>query len=149
MSPDDLFPEIQWSTPVAVEALRVDRSRVPRQQGLYVFTNHDGALEPARGILYVGKTEDDPQGLWSRLRGYLKDPAKVNVVSSRDPTKMSSEVRHSGKANLLVEIQQKYRGANQVSGVYVRWFVCPSPSDREKALIRHLKPAFNTHYNGG
>lgn len=147
MSPDDLFPEIVWSTPVTVESLRLDRSRVPRHQGLYVFTNHDGAIEPGRGILYVGKTEDDPKGLFSRLRGYVRDPAKINVVSSKDPDKTSSAVRHSGRVNLWTEIQSKYRGTNQVSGIYVRWFVCPSPGDREEALIRHLKPAFNTHYN--
>jgi len=149
MTPDDLFPEIQWSTPVTVEELRVDRSRVPRLQGLYVFTNHNGPIEPGRGILYVGMTNRDAKGLYGRLYGYLRDPAEVSIVSSKDPNKIASGVRHSGKAQLLVEIQQKYRGTNLVSGVYVRWFACPSPDDREEALIRYLKPAFNTHYNQG
>ncbi len=149
MSPDNLFPDITWSTPVTVESLRLDRSRVPRQQGLYVFTNHDGAVEPARGVLYVGKTEGDAQGLWSRLRGYLRHPDDIKVQSSKHPDNVASAVKHAGRANLLVEIQSKYRGTNQVSGVYVRWFVCTTPGDREEALIRYLKPAFNTHFNNG
>ncbi|HEX7639094.1 MAG TPA: hypothetical protein VF457_11915 [Burkholderiaceae bacterium] len=148
MAEIDLFPEIRWTDPVPVEDLRRDRSPVPRQQGLYVFTNHTGPLEPGRGVLYVGKTEGDAQGLWSRLRGYVKDPESVPVNSSKDRTKPGSQVRHAGKVNLLTEIQQKYRNGNTSSHVFVRWFVCPAPGDREKALIRHLRPAFNTHFNG-
>jgi hypothetical protein len=138
---------VHWSDPVPVERLRDDRSTVPRAPGLYVFTNHAGAVEQGPGVLYVGKTEDR-NGLWSRLSGYLKDPGAIPVLSGRHPGQLSSRMRHAGKLGLLTEIQQKYRNGNTDSHVFVRWSVNPAPSDLEKALIQDLKPKFNTQHNG-
>ncbi len=134
-------PPIAWTPPVPIEVLRVERVRLPRQSGLYLFTNHDGAVHPRLGNLYLGKAKS----LYARLQSYLVDPASLMLFSPRNPLKTNSSLRHAGKAQLLVEVQQKYReaGATQ-SFIWVRWHVCPSPRALEKALIQQMRPAFNT-----
>lgn len=141
MNPPAFFPDIRWSEPVPIEILRVERVRLPRSSGLYVFTNHPDAIEPGRGVLYLGKAKN----LHSRLQSYLADPARLLVFSPRNPLRPNSSLRHAGKVQLLIEVQQKYREAGAATSfIWVRWCECPSPRDREKPLIRYLQPAFNT-----
>ena len=124
-----------------IEVLRVDRVRIPKSSGIYVFTNHTGPIEPARGILYLGKTKN----LHNRLQSYLADPAKLLVFSPRNPLRPNSSLRHAAKAQLLIEVQQKYREAGATeSYIWIRWHECPSPRAKEKPLIGYLRPAFNT-----
>jgi len=56
----------------------------------------------------------------------------------------SSSLRHAGKVQLLVEMQQKSRGAGR-SGIWVRWSPTASAANVEQLLISYLRPAFNTH----
>jgi hypothetical protein len=141
MLPTPCATTIPWTAPVPIEVLRVERVRLPRQSGLYLFTNHDGAVDPRLGNLYLGKAKS----LYARLQSYLVDPASLMLFSPRNPLKLNSSLKHAGKAQLLVEVQQKYReaGATQ-SYIWVRWHVCPSPRALEKGLIQQLRPAFNT-----
>jgi|GEM_PF-6683370 len=149
--PPDFLRRMRWEGPVSVEYLRSHLASVPKRSGLYVFTNHTWSLMPGQGILYVGKSDRDPGGLQRRLSGYVADPASVKVLSSKDPaTPMwSGTLQHAGKAQLLTEIQQKYRNGNTSSHVYVRWHRDATPSAREPALVRYLRPAFNTDFTGG
>ena len=132
--------EIHWTEPVGFEMLRVDRVRLPRGPGLYLFTNHPGAVEPGRGVLYLGKASN----LYTRVSSYLKDPGELMIFSQSRPGRISSNLRHAGKVMLLVEIQQKQRAGVAQAGVWIRWYECAAPRALEKPLIGHLQPAYNT-----
>ena len=140
MSVPEWFGQIAWSDPVSVENLRANRQWLPRQSGVYAFTNYSNALEKNTGVLYVGKA----RSLLARVQSYLVDPNKVLLTSRRNPSAISSSLRHAGKAQLLVQIQQRARDAAPC-GVWVRWSVCTEPAPLEELLLAYLKPAFNTH----
>lgn len=140
MASPSWFASLQWSAPVGVEALRGARHRLPAQSGVYVFTNYSGALAPNTGVLYVGKAKS----LASRVASYLVDPAGMQVMSTRSGTeRLNTSLRHAGKVQLLVELQQKSR-AGGPSGLWVRWLISASPAALEASLIGYLRPAFNT-----
>lgn len=134
------FSAIRWSEPVTIEDLRVDRVRLPSGPGIYLFTNHPGPVEPFFGILYVGKADS----LRLRVPAYLANPENVPIFSTKRPGQTSSSLRHAGKVQLLVEVQQKMRSGVPGGGVWVRWHECAAPRDLEKMLIRYLQPAFNS-----
>jgi len=147
MTTPDWFPSISWSTPLAIETLRSERQHLPHLSGVYAFTNYAGPLEKNTGVLYVGKATS----LYERVQSYLVDPAQMQVLSSRSGgQRVTSSLRHAGKAQLLVELQQKSRGPGP-SGIWVRWSATASPAVLEDLLIAYLRPAFNTHgkKNGG
>jgi len=126
---------------MAVEDLRSQRQRLPNLSGVYCFTNYNTALERNTGVLYVGKAGT----LYTRVQSYLVDPAKLMVMSARSGgQRVTSSLRHAGKAQLLTQIQQKSRGPGP-SGIFVRWTVTASPKVLENLLIGYLRPAFNTH----
>jgi hypothetical protein len=133
------FSAIQWSDPVAIEVLRAERHRLPSLSGVYVFTNYAGLLEKGTGVLYVGKAAT----LRTRVPSYLVDPGNLQVQSRRRPGGVASSLKHAGKAQLLVELQQKSRG-DAASGIWVRWTVTASQDILEQQLISYLRPAFNT-----
>ena len=138
------FSAIAWSAPVTVEALRSNRMQIPQPSGVYVFTNYSGVLQANTGVLYVGKATS----LFSRLSSYLVDPNEMLVLSTRSGgTRLNTSLRHAGKVQLLVELQQKSRAGGQ-SGLYVRWSAVSSPAILERMLISYLRPAFNTQGNG-
>jgi hypothetical protein len=138
MSTPDWFSAIHWSTPLPIEELRVKRHLLPKSPGVYVFTNYAGPLEKSTGVLYVGKAAS----LFLRVQSYLADPAAMLVLSPRSG-RVSSSLKHAGKSQLLVELQQKSRGAG-ASGIWVRWVAAPSPHLLEAQLLVYLRPAFNT-----
>ncbi len=141
------FSSLSWSEPVPIEVLRLDRKRIPRNAGVYVFTNYPGKLEKNYGVLYVGKAGS----LYKRVQSYLVDPEKLMIMSSRSgQERLSTSLRHTGKNLLLVEIQQKYRNLGLTkSFIWVRWLACPSPETLEDQLIKFLNPAFNTAGKSG
>lgn len=136
------FSAINWSTPVPIEDLRRDRTRLPRSSGVYCFTTFDGVLERNFGILYVGKAKS----LYKRVQSYLVDPEKLLVLSQRSGTRrLSTSLRHTGKNLLLIEIQQKYRAEGLTKTfIWVRWTECASPHTLESQLIEFLQPKYNT-----
>ena len=134
------FASIAWSAPVSLEALRANRGQLPNLSGVYVFTNYAGALEPNTGVLYVGKAAS----LLRRVQSYLPHPNETKVASRTNPERVSSTLKHAGKTQLLVEIQQKSRGT-AASGIFVRWWVTASPKITEDLLLGYLRPAYNTY----
>lgn len=136
------FKDLSWSEPVKVETLRADRTLIPKESGVYVFTNYSGPLERNTGVLYVGKAKT----LNSRLASYLADPREMLLLSQKSgEARVSSSLRHAGKAQLLVEIQQRYHvPGNADSGIFVRWVTRSEPKSLEDRLIEYLQPAFNT-----
>ncbi len=140
MTTPSWFTAMQWSPAVGVEALRSNRQLLPLGPGVYVFTNYGGALEKNTGVLYVGKAAS----LASRVQSYLVNPAELRVMSERSGSpRISSSLRHAGKVQLLVEIQQKSRGIGS-SGLWIRWTQVALPHMLESQLIQYLRPAFNT-----
>lgn len=138
------FSSIAWSAPVTVEALRSNRMLIPQSSGVYVFTNYSGVLQANTGVLYVGKATS----LFSRLSSYLVDPSDMLVMSERSGgTRLNTSLRHAGKVQLLVELQQKSR-TESPSGLCVRWSLVSGPANLERMLISYLRPAFNTQGNG-
>ncbi len=134
------FSGISWSAPVALELLRANRNLLPNASGVYVFTNYDSALQNNTGVLYVGKATS----LFSRVQSYLADPSEMLLMSARSGgTRVNTSLKHAGKAQLLVKIQQKSRGLGP-SGIWVRWTQIASPASLETDLIGYLRPAFNT-----
>ncbi len=134
------FASLAWSAPVTLEALRAQRSLLPHASGVYAFSNYAGPLENNTGVLYIGKAKS----LSQRVQSYLVDPATMMVMSARSGVpRINTSLRHAGKVQLLVEIQQKCRGAAP-SGIWVRWSLDPAPAALEKRLIDHLQPAYNT-----
>lgn len=140
MSVPAWFSSIAWSAPVSLEALRSNRGQLPNLSGVYVFTNYPEALEPNTGVLYVGKATS----LFRRVQSYLPDPSETKVASRTNPQRVSSTLKHAGKAQLLVEIQQKSRSM-AASGIFVRWWVTASPKVTEDLLLSYLRPAYNTY----
>ena len=139
MSVPDWFSSIAWSDPVRVEALRSSRQLLPNRSGVYVFTNYGGPLEKNTGVLYVGRAGS----LFTRVQSYLVDPGEMKIMSSRG-SGVSSSLKHAGKAQLLVEIQQRARGPGPL-GIWVRWSATAAHEVLEKLLLSYLKPAYNTH----
>ena len=139
MSTPSWFEALSWSPAVAVEQLRQDRSGIPASSGVYVFTNYLGALQRNTGVLYVGKAKS----LAKRLGSYLADPAELQVFSSRTPGRISTSLRHAGKVQLLVEMQQKSRDGRPC-GMWLRWTLSASPVALESQLIQYLQPAYNS-----
>jgi hypothetical protein len=139
----DWFTSLVWTPPLKLEQLREDRSPIPKTAGVYVFTNYDGTLRKNTGVLYVGKAKT----LHSRLQSYLADPSEILIMSPRSGgQRLSSSLRHAGKVQLLVEVQQRYRALGHTdSGIWIRWTVCSEPAPLEGQLISYLQPAFNTH----
>ncbi len=130
---------IVWSPVVTLESLRTNRTLLPMGSGVYAFSNHAGPLQWP-GVLYIGKATS----LLSRVQSYLVDPSEMLVMIPRSGgVGLNSSLRHSGKVLLLVEIQQKCRGAG-LSGMWVRWTQTKSPAVLERQLITHFQPAFNT-----
>ncbi|WP_457419935.1 hypothetical protein [Roseateles sp. P5_E7] len=136
------FSALSWSASVPIEELRLDRQRLPRTSGVYVFTNYPEALEKNFGVLYVGKAKS----LFKRVQSYLVDPENLLVMSQKSGgTRLSTSLRHTGKNLLLIEVQQKYRAEGLTkSFIWVRWHECASPHTLESQLIQYLQPAFNT-----
>ena len=104
------FTAIPWSAPHAVETLRrggVNRDLVPKAPGVYAFTLFDGPITLATrlGVLYVGKATT----LRSRMKSYMADPATLSVTGRGG--QLSTSLKHAGKVGLLVQIQQRSRGA--------------------------------------
>lgn len=95
------------------------------------------------GVLYVGKAGKSVQ---SRVQTYLVDPNTKTILGKSG--NVSSSLKHAGKAQLLVKIQQRSRsappGSNAPSGIWVRWLVCSGPEVLEGMLITYLRPAYNT-----
>lgn len=112
MSHPSFFNDLRWTEPVGFELLRVDRVRLPRGPGLYLFTNHPGPVEPGRGVLYLGKATN----LYTRVSSYLKDPSELAIFSRTTPGRISSNLRHAGKVQLLVQVQQKHAGRHRPVG---------------------------------
>ena len=139
MSVPDWFSVTKWSTPVSVEELRANRQQLPRLPGVYAFTNYEGPLEKNTGVLYVGKGAS----LFTRVQSYLVDPGSMPVMSRRSQT-VSSSLKHPGKAQLLVKIQQRARDSSPC-GVGVRWSGTVAPETLEELLLAYLKPAYNTY----
>lgn len=140
--PPNWFTGLAWSAPHKLEALREDRSPIPKLSGVYVFTNHAGSLERNTGVLYVGKAKT----LHARVQSYLADPSEVLLLSPRSGgQRLSTSLRHAGKVVLLIEVQQRYRALGHTeSGIWVRWHACHEPGPLERQLISYLQPAFNT-----
>ena len=131
---------ISWSTPMTLEALRANRAAIPHRSGVYVFTNYSTPLVLGTGVLYVGKATS----LNKRVQSYLVDPATMYVMSQRSGgQRLNSSLRHPGKVLLLVEIQQKSRGAG-LTGIWIRWAQAAAPVIVEQQLIHYFQPAFNT-----
>lgn len=134
------FTSIHWSEAVSLETLRVSRNFLPRFSGVYVFTNYSDTLARNTGVLYVGKATS----LHARVQSYLVDPSEMLVLSARSGTeRINTSLRHAGKTQLLVKIQQRSRGSGPV-GIWVRWFVTSNPKLLETQLISYLRPAYNT-----
>ena len=140
------FDSIVWSTPIPIEQLRVDRDRLPKGSGVYVFTNYAGKLEKNFGVLYVGKAKS----LYKRVQSYLVDPGRLLLFSYRSgEQRLNSSLKHAGKVQLMAEIQQKYRTAGDINThMWVRWHECPSPVVLEDQLIKYLDPAYNSAGRG-
>jgi hypothetical protein len=140
--PPQWFTSLAWSAPSKLEQLREDRTPIPKSSGVYVFTNYAGQLQKNTGVLYVGKAKT----LHTRLQSYLADPSEVLIMSPRSGgQRLSSSLRHAGKVQLLVEVQQRYRALGHTdSGVWIRWHICGEPAPLEGQLISYLQPAFNT-----
>ncbi len=137
------FKLIKWNAPVALEALRANRSQIPAGPGVYVFTNYPGPLQANLGVLYVGKAKS----LHTRLQSYLVDPSELMIFSPRAKDgKLNRALRHPGKVALLVKVQQRCRGMGlNNSGIWVRWTECFAPGPLEDQMIKYLQPAFNTN----
>jgi hypothetical protein len=142
----DWFTALAWSAPKRIEDLRDDRTVIPKNSGVYVFTNYPGRLEKNTGVLYVGKAKS----LHSRIQSYLADPGEMLVLSKRSGgQKISSSLRHAGKVQILMEVQQRMRALGHTkTGIWVRWHVVASPAVIEDQLIKYLYPAFNTTGRG-
>ena len=136
------FDSIVWSKPIPIEQLRVERDELPKSSGVYIFTNYSGRLERNFGVLYVGKAKS----LHRRVQSYLADPGKLLLFSYRSgEQRLNSSLKHAGKVQLMVEIQQKYRNAGDIrTYMWVRWHKCPSPAVLEDQLIKYLDPAYNS-----
>jgi excinuclease UvrABC nuclease subunit len=136
------FSTIIWSEPIRIDELRISRDILPHAPGVYTFTNYKGTLEKNTGVLYVGKATS----LNKRIQSYLVDPRKMLILSPRsNERRVSSSLRHTGKAMLLVEIQQRFRELGHCDyGIWVRWTQCAAPGTLENQLITYLQPAFNT-----
>ncbi|GAA5167590.1 hypothetical protein [Viridibacterium curvum] len=142
MSVPAWFSALRWSDAVKIEDLRQNRGLLPRKAGIYVFTNYDFALEKNTGVLYVGKAG---LSLYQRVQSYLADPTDVQIFSRRSGgTRVSSTLKHPGKAQLLVEVAQRMNLGCVPCGIWVRWLVKTAPEVLEDDLIKYLQPAFNT-----
>lgn len=137
------FSALVWSPEHKIEDLRDDRTLIPKESGVYVFTNYASVLEKNTGVLYVGKAGS----LHSRVQSYLADPNEILVLSRRSGgTRVSSTLRHPGKVQLLMAVQQRMRALGHGgSGIWVRWVKEAAPAVLEEQLIKYLQPAFNTH----
>ncbi len=139
------FDAIAWSTPYAVETLRrggVNRDIVPKAPGVYVFTLFDGPITLAMklGVLYVGKATT----LRSRMRAYMVDPATLGVTGRTGQP--STSLKHAGKVGVLVQIQQRSRGAAP-SGIFYRWAATRDEAEARRVellLLNYLRPGLNT-----
>ncbi|MFT3734769.1 MAG: type VI secretion system baseplate subunit TssG [Rhodocyclaceae bacterium] len=135
------FTGLRWSDPEKIEDLRKNRGLLPRKSGVYVFTNYSFALEKNTGVLYVGKATS----LYERVQSYLADPTDVQIFSRRyGGTRVSSTLKHPGKAQLLMEVAQRMNMGCVPCGIWVRWLVKTAPAVLEDDLIKYLQPAFNT-----
>jgi hypothetical protein len=136
------FAALAWSDPKRIEDLRDDRTVIPKNSGVYVFTNYPERLEKNTGVLYVGKAKS----LHGRMQSYLADPSEMLVLSKRSGShRVSSSLRHAGKVQILMEVQQRMRALGHTkSGIWVRWHIAASPAVIEDQLIKYLQPAFNT-----
>lgn len=136
------FSGLDWSPGHKIETLRDERTLIPKLSGVYVFSNYQGPVDPCTGILYVGKAKS----LHSRLQSYLADPDEILILSKHSGgQRVSSTLRHAGKAQLLVEVQQRMRALGHgESGIWVRWVTVAAPAVLEDSLIKYLQPAFNT-----
>ena len=143
MTDPEWFKTLSWSDPIPVEKLRADRDRLPIESGVYVFTNYGTKLEKNYGVLYVGKAKS----LHKRVQSYLADPAKLLVFSDRSgKQRLNTSLRHAGKVQLLMEVQQKYRDVGDLTiYMWVRWHVCQAPATLEDQLIKYLSPAYNSN----
>ena len=139
------FSAIAWSAPHAVETLRrggVNRDLVPRAPGVYAFTLFDGPITLGKklGVLYVGKATT----LRSRMKAYMVDPATLSITGRTG--ELSTSLKHAGKVNVLVAIQQRSRGTAP-SGIFYRWAVTNDEAEArrlELQLIDYLQPGLNT-----
>lgn len=139
---DDAVEALNWSIPIEIEELRIQRELIPRVSGVYVFSEHQQTLQRNLGTLYIGKAKS----LRKRLSSYLSSPFEVRLLSSKKKDKaLSRSLRHTGKNLLLMEIQQRSRYGR--SGVWVRWLCHEKPSEIENLLIAHYQPSFNTVAN--
>ena len=144
-SEEPWFTAIPWSAPHAVETLRrdgVNRDLVPKAPGVYAFTLFDGPITLATrlGVLYVGKATS----LRSRMKSYMADPATLSVTGRGG--QLSTSLKHAGKVGLLVQIQQRSRGAAP-SGIFYRWAVTRDAAEArrlELLLLNYLRPGLNT-----
>jgi hypothetical protein len=124
----------QWDT------LREQRDLIPQKSGVYIFSRTPGDItDNALGVLYVGKADN----LRSRLPAYLADPRTTPLMSSKRPGEASSALKHPGKAQLMVQLQQDLASGGE-SHIWVRWIETDQPKALEDKLIRAYQPAFNT-----
>ncbi|MDX1982588.1 MAG: hypothetical protein SFV51_20105 [Bryobacteraceae bacterium] len=131
---------LAWAGPFRIEEVRANRALIPSQPGVYVFTLHPGPLVDSLGVLYVGKAS----ALSSRLPSYLADPEDIRILSPRKKDgSLNRSLRHAGKNQLLMEIQQKARGG-ALSGIWLRWTIRANPQPLEETMIQFFQPAFNT-----
>ena len=121
------YVQLQWSVPINVAALNLNRNVIPDFPGCYVFTPEQRALLPGQ-VFYVGESK---VSLRNRLPVYLVDW-----------TQPKTGPEHKGKAFILAE--RKKRGDY---GVYVRWVeyggAGPDISLLESSLIDLLEPMYN------
>lgn len=73
----------------------------------------------------------------------MRNPFRFDALTWSEG--LNTSLRHAGKVQLLVEIQQKYRDAGDTkSCVWVRWHERPAPATLEDQLIKYLNPAYNS-----
>ena len=139
------FSALAWSAPYAVESLRrggPHRDQVPRQPGVYAFTLFDAPITVGNrlGVLYVGKATT----LRSRMKSYMVDPATLMLEGRRG--ELNTSLKHAGKVNVLVQVQQRSRGTAP-SGTFYRWAVTNDEAEArrlELLLLDYLRPGLNT-----
>lgn len=128
------FSVLTWSQPLAVETFRrgqVNRMLPPESAGVYVFTLFDDTLSVDKklGVIYIGESGN----LRSRIKSYMVDPEELNVLGRGG--KVSTSLKHAGKVGLLVQIQQRSRGA-AASGIFLRWTLA---AEKNAALALEVK----------
>lgn len=115
-----------WSRPVTVVDLNVDRSVIPDWPGFYAFTPDPAPLRVDH-VLYIGETKN----LRNRLPAYLvHDPRRSTTV-------------HKGA---LFIHDHRIRKANDKS-VWVRWWGWESDARFRRQIEAAMIQFYATHYN--